>query len=252
MQIQPLGRLLELEGTGGSATPYLGYVEVNLQIPGIKNYNEDVLLLVIPTTTYSEKVQVVVGSKIIDWAMGVITKGDLVKATMTWRQAHFGAVMSRLLQLPHTNSNGSRVEKEVIHSSLGVDTMEVKEFCLDNVWGPVQYCQYTQLYQWQGTLYVDPCAGRANTRSPAAHISGANYDLQRITSGVLLGIHLFAKLSTCSIEIPTKTGVGQVMSANQVPLVVLPVETSGRSTCTPKRMDLGSHRPPRPRGMAQS
>ena len=30
LQIQPLGRLLELEGTGGSATPYIRYVEVNL------------------------------------------------------------------------------------------------------------------------------------------------------------------------------------------------------------------------------
>ena len=47
LQIQPLGQLLELEGTGGSATPYLGFMEVNLQIPGIRNYNEDVLLLVL-------------------------------------------------------------------------------------------------------------------------------------------------------------------------------------------------------------
>ena len=43
LQIQPLGRLLELEGTGGSAILYLGYIGVNLQILGIKNYNEDVL-----------------------------------------------------------------------------------------------------------------------------------------------------------------------------------------------------------------
>ena len=53
LQIHPLGQLLELEGTGGSAIPYLGFLEVNLQIPGIKNYNEDVLLLVITTMTYS-------------------------------------------------------------------------------------------------------------------------------------------------------------------------------------------------------
>ena len=71
LQIQPLGWLLELEGTRGSATPYFGFVEVNLQIPGIKNYSEDVLLLVIPTMTYSETmVQVMIGSKIIDRAMG--------------------------------------------------------------------------------------------------------------------------------------------------------------------------------------
>ena len=60
LQIKPLGQLLELEGTGGAAIPYLRFVEVNLQILGIRNYNEDVLLLVIPTTTYSQTVLVMV------------------------------------------------------------------------------------------------------------------------------------------------------------------------------------------------
>ena len=82
-QIQPLGQLLELEGTGGSAIPYHEFVEVNLQIPGITNYNEDVLLLVIPTTIYSEMVPILVGSKIIDRAMSTITKEELSKVTMT-------------------------------------------------------------------------------------------------------------------------------------------------------------------------
>ena len=74
-KVNPLERLLELEGTGGSAIPYLGYVEVNLQIPGIRGYNKDILQLVIPTMTYAEKVLVMVGSKIINRAMGMITKG---------------------------------------------------------------------------------------------------------------------------------------------------------------------------------
>ena len=30
LEVHPLGRLLELEGTGGSAIPNLGYIEVNL------------------------------------------------------------------------------------------------------------------------------------------------------------------------------------------------------------------------------
>ena len=34
LKIQPLGWLLELEGTGGAAIPYLRFVEVNLQITG--------------------------------------------------------------------------------------------------------------------------------------------------------------------------------------------------------------------------
>ena len=83
LEIQPLGQLLELEGTGGSTIPYLGFVEVNLQIPGIQCYNEDVLLLVIPTMTCSKMVPVVVGSKIIDRALSLKMKGELKKVTTT-------------------------------------------------------------------------------------------------------------------------------------------------------------------------
>ena len=61
LEIQPLGRLLGLEGTGGAAIPYLRFVEVNLQIQGIRGYNEDLLLLAIPTMAYAERVPVVVG-----------------------------------------------------------------------------------------------------------------------------------------------------------------------------------------------
>ena len=34
--------LLEIEGSMGVDVPYLGYNQVNLQIPGIKNFDEDV------------------------------------------------------------------------------------------------------------------------------------------------------------------------------------------------------------------
>ena len=141
LQIQPLGQLLELEGTGGSAIPYLGFIEVNLQIPGIRNYNEDVLLLVIPTMTYSKMVLVMVGSKIIDRALNLMTKGDLAKVTTMWRQAHFGAVMSGLLQLTCTSSDKTEMEEEVGHSSLKGDPMEVRMFCLNYVGGPVHTIQ---------------------------------------------------------------------------------------------------------------
>ena len=117
LQIQLLGQLLELEGTGGTAIPYLGFMEVNLQILGIKSYHEDVQLLVILTTTYSEMVPVVVGSKIIDRALSLMTKGELAKGTTTWRQAHFGDVMPGSLQLTCIGSRKTRMEEEVGHSS---------------------------------------------------------------------------------------------------------------------------------------
>ena len=76
LKVHPIDRLLKLEGTRQVSIPFLGYVEVDLQIPGIGDYSEDIVLLVIPTMTYAEKVPVMVGFKIIDRPMGIITKGQ--------------------------------------------------------------------------------------------------------------------------------------------------------------------------------
>ena len=83
--------------------------------------------------TYSQMVLVVVGSKPIDKALSVMTKGELKKAATMWRQAHFGAVMMGLLQLSHTNPSKTGMEEEVSHSSIGSDPVEVWKFSLDNV-----------------------------------------------------------------------------------------------------------------------
>ena len=71
--------VIGIRGDGGAAIPYLRFVEVNLQILGIKNYNEDVLLLVIPTMTYSKMVPVMVGSKIINKVLSLMTAGATSK-----------------------------------------------------------------------------------------------------------------------------------------------------------------------------
>ena len=58
------------------------------------------MLLVIPTMTYVKKVLITVGSKTIGRAIGVIMKGELANAAVTWRQAYFSVVMSGSFQLP--------------------------------------------------------------------------------------------------------------------------------------------------------
>ena len=128
LPIQPLGWLLELEGTGGAAIPYLGFVEVNLQIPGIRNYNKDVLLLVIPTMTCSRMVPGVVGSKIIDKALSLMTAGELAVAIKTWRQDHFGAVMLGSLQLSHSGSGKSEIKEGANCSPQKSDSGEMQKF----------------------------------------------------------------------------------------------------------------------------
>ena len=148
-------------GDGGAAIPYLRFVEVNLWILGIKSYNEDVLLLVIPTMTYSKTVPVMVGTKIINKTLSLMTMGELAKATMTWRQAHFVAVMSGSLQLSCSSSGKCEVTAGAASSFQQGGTMEVWKFQLNDIKGLVHTTQkvtippFSTINIWANTSVKD-------------------------------------------------------------------------------------------------
>ena len=54
-EIQPLDWVVPIEGSGGADAPYLGYVEVRMQIPGISSFHQDVFMLVSHTTIHYHK-----------------------------------------------------------------------------------------------------------------------------------------------------------------------------------------------------
>ena len=77
-EIQPLDWLVPIEGSGGADVPYLGYVEVKMQIQGIGAFDQDVLMLISHTTTHYQKtVPLQVGSQIIDQVTNCITEDEL-------------------------------------------------------------------------------------------------------------------------------------------------------------------------------
>ena len=136
---------------------------------------------------------------------------------MTWIQAHFRAVISGSLQLPHTGPNGTGVEKEVIHSSLRVDTMMVKEFCLDDVQGPICSTWKITIPPF-GTVSVH---GNTNVRGHCmwVHVLGEPMPGPRLPTTVVLTVtygelHLgsswvpicLCNLSAWSVKIPTQNG----------------------------------------------
>ena len=52
LEIKPLKTILDIEGTRGGAVPYYRYVEYHLQLPQIKKFDVDVLMLVIDDSAY--------------------------------------------------------------------------------------------------------------------------------------------------------------------------------------------------------
>ena len=150
---------------------------------------------------------------------------------MMWRQAHFGAVMSGLLQLSRTNVSTTGVEEEVS------DPVEVWKFHLDDIKGPVHTTQKVTLLPFSiASVYANTSVKghcmwvhvltelMPGPQLPAAVVPTATYgELHPGSSRVPICL---CNLSSHTLEIPTKAMVGQVVPANQVPLVVHPTRTS--------------------------
>ena len=154
--------------------------------------------------------------------------------------------MSGSLQLPCTSSNKTGVEKEVSHSSLRDDPMEVRKFCLNDVTGPVCTMQKVTIppfstvsvcanssvkghCMWVHVL-MEPMPG---PQLPTAVVLTATYgELYPGSSRVPNCLH---NLSAQTIGIPTRAVVGQVAPANQVPPVVLLTRTSRESNSKPQK-----------------
>ena len=208
--------------------------------PRDQNYNEDVLLLVIPTTTYSEMVPVMVGSKIIDRTMTLMTKGELTKVTTMWRQAHFGSCHIWVTAATPHKLKWNWVEKDVSHSSPRGDPWRSGNFCLSDVRGLVYITQkiiippFSTVSVHINFSVIGHCMQVHVLTEPMPGPQLSTVVVPMVTYGEL---HLrssrvpicLCNLSTCPMEIPTKTVVEQVAPANQVPLIVLLTRTSTKS-----------------------
>ena len=61
-----LQQLLEIEGSRGIDVPYLGYTEVNFQVPRVKALNEDIMVVIQNDSAYSSQVPITLGTLHID------------------------------------------------------------------------------------------------------------------------------------------------------------------------------------------
>ena len=172
-----------------------------------------------------------VGSKIIDWALSCMTVGKLAHMTVTWWQAHFGAVMLGSLQLSCSSSDKTKPGEKIGNSSWESDPVEVWKSQLNGAKGAVCTTQKVTIPPFHTVnvranasvkghcmkvhVLTEPALG---PQLPAAVVPIATYrELHPGSSRVPVCLH---NLSTHATEIPAKTVVGQVIPANQIPPVV--------------------------------
>ena len=97
LKIQNLENMLDIEGGGGIAIPYIGYVEVQLQIPEIKNYKENALMMVMNDSRYGDKVPFAIGTIHIHAALKKMTKEEWKNMTQSWQSVALPAYASKAL-----------------------------------------------------------------------------------------------------------------------------------------------------------
>ena len=103
LPIWQLQQLLDFEGFGGVEVPYIGYTQLQLKIPGVKDYDKDILLFIQKDSKYSEQVPVVLGTLHIKDVIQSATKEELVKLGNAWEMGALGSFVSaRIAQLNET------------------------------------------------------------------------------------------------------------------------------------------------------
>ena len=83
--IRKLSTMLDLEGAGGTTVPYLGFVEVKLAVPEVSAFEQDVLALVIPDTTYNRQVPFTIGTLRINMILNAATATELERLSIVWQ-----------------------------------------------------------------------------------------------------------------------------------------------------------------------
>ena len=79
IQIHPLDKLVEIEGTWGDIIKYIGYIEATLTLPlGSQTFEIEALLLVLPSTDYQQRVPIAMGTTITDMVVTSSTKPTLI------------------------------------------------------------------------------------------------------------------------------------------------------------------------------
>ena len=89
LKIKSLKNILEIEETGGIQVKYKGYVEADLGIPQLKDFDEPCLFVVVGDSEYGKRVPIQVGTLHIDLVLEKATKAELSLLGRVWERGHY-------------------------------------------------------------------------------------------------------------------------------------------------------------------
>ena len=94
-------------------------MEINIKIPKVPCYQEDVLLLVIPNSIYGHRVPVQIGTKVIGKVMSVISPEELEQADKAWQIAYFSMVTANKISTTDSKTfSATKLNSDIVTTKL--------------------------------------------------------------------------------------------------------------------------------------
>ena len=95
LRVKSLKNILDIEGTGGIKVKYKGYVEANLGLSKVKDFEEPCLFVVVNDSEYSKRVPIQIGTLHIDLVLDQATKQEIAALGKAWERGKLNQPASR-------------------------------------------------------------------------------------------------------------------------------------------------------------
>ena len=220
LEIKSLKTILDIEGTGGGAVPYHGYVECCLQLPQIKKFDVDGLMLVIDDSAYGMRVPIQIGTLHIDMALELATEAEMKKLSRKWDRAKMATalrmnsmVVSEEQKFKLDNVRGS------VHTTQKITLGPFESRTLSGILkGPVKNSVYHKCVN----VSVEPLEAHKEGESQYCAVPG--YTFLKPGSDRLKV--MIKNLTTRTIKVSPGSKVASMEAANVVPHMLAPQDTT--------------------------
>ena len=220
LEIKPYW-ILDIEATGGGAVPYHGYVECRLQLPQIKKFDLDVLMLIIDNSAYGMRVPIQIGTLHIDMALDLATEAKMKKLSRKWERARMASALCM---------NSIVVNKE-------------SEFKLDDVHGSVHTSQKIMLGPFENTTVSGILKGLVKNSAYHKHVNvsveplenhkeGENAFCAVLKPGSNRVKVMIKNLTARVVKVQQGSKIASMEAANMVPHMLAPQGSASSQTET--------------------
>ena len=220
LEIKSLKTILDIEGMGGGAVPYHGYVECCLQLPQIKKFDVDVLMLVIDDSAYGMRVPIQIGTLHIDMALELATEAEMKKLSRKWDRAKMATAL-------HMNSMVVSEEQKFklddvrgsVHTTQKITLGPFENRTLSGILkGPVK----NSAYHKHVNVSVEPMKAHKEGESQYCAVPGYTF-LKQGSDRVKV---MIKNLTARTIKVSQGSKVASMEAANVVPHMLAPQDTT--------------------------